>query len=332
MVRIEIEIEGKKFPVETHDLPLHLDEMVSCFLLEEYADSEFLKKHAPEGVIRIGVGGGEFDEHPTQTSERKEGECAATLVAKALGVEDEPGLKRILRFTLSRDLKGGGSPFDLAAITKLVSESFSPQDTYEWVKKFLKIRYEQDLAFETSTKDEYQKIAKEVVVPVGQKQLKIVVLESDDPLVKKFALSLEGGGAVAIQKWPSGHVQIFANRQRLGNGLDDVARMVRLAEQSRKRKKQIRATDRDRLASEGIVPGAEEWYYHRAGTALLNGRSPDKWGVPPTNLPLDQIVRIVKLGIDPLYFPQHCPKSRCIFERCGWYGWGLDRCQKIQRR
>ena len=330
MVQIEIEIEGKKVPVETHDLPLHFDEMVACFVMEKKADKKFLQKYAPEGVIRVGIGGGEFDEHPTRTTKRKEGECAASLIAKSLGVEDDPGLKRILSFTLAWDLKGGGSPFDLAALTKMMSESLSPQETYQNVKKFLEIRYEQDLAFETEAKDEYQKVAEEEILQVGKRKVKIVVLPSDNVLVRKFALSLEGGGAIAIQKWSSGHVQIFANKHSLGNGLDDIARMVRLAEQSRKGRS--RTTNRDKLASEGIVLGAEEWYYHRAGTALLNGRSPDNWGVSPTNLPLEQIRRIVQIGVNIFQLPQHCPRSRCLLRECGWYFWGLDRCQKIRQR
>ncbi len=328
---IKIEVAGREVFIEPHDKPVHLDEFVAAFLIEEFGDERFVQKYAKKGVIRVGVGGGEFDEHPTSTTPRKEGECAATLVAKALGVEKEPGLKRILDFTLSRDLKGGGHPFDLSALAKLSSEcGDSPQKTYKWVRKILEDIYDRDSEFEETAGPEYRRVAREEVIQVGARRLKIVVLPSNNVLVRKFALSpARGGAALVIQKWSSGHVQIFSQMRLIPN-LDDVAWMIRLAEQQAKG--QNLSIGFNKLASEGKVPGVEEWWYHKAGAALLNGRSPDNWGVPPTKLPLEQIKRIVQIGIDPFYLPQHCRTSRnCIFKECGWHSWGLNRCQNIRR-
>ena len=76
------------------------------------------KECEQDGILLLGVGGGQFDEHPNDGKGRKENECAATLMAKALGIEEDPAMERILRFVFNVDTKPCKQPFDLAKMVE----------------------------------------------------------------------------------------------------------------------------------------------------------------------------------------------------------------------
>src|SRR3989344_9190822 len=141
--------------IVTHHRP-HLDEIVAIWLLRKFGEEKFPginsakivyvdagsgprngmkeKEWEAKGILPIGVWGGCFDEHPTAGTERKEKECAATLVAKVLGVEDDPALEKILKFVTNDDLNASSSPFDLSYVVKLLNQQH-PDDTnfvMEW--------------------------------------------------------------------------------------------------------------------------------------------------------------------------------------------------------
>ena len=126
----------------THRRP-HADELVALMLLHKFPEGEkkfpgvskasisFLTtgeigegktaKDFPDTIF-LGCGGGEFDEHATSTRERVEGECCATLVAKSLGIDKEPGLQKILTFVKSEDLKGTKVKNELPMIIKFIHQ------------------------------------------------------------------------------------------------------------------------------------------------------------------------------------------------------------------
>ena len=109
-----------------------------------------------EGALFIGVGGGRFDEHPVASGERKQNECSATLVAKALGIADDPSLEKILKFALNNDIKAAASPFDLAYITKIMHQRYpdNSDKVMEWVMAGLEAKYqEQDSFFNEAKKN-----------------------------------------------------------------------------------------------------------------------------------------------------------------------------------
>ena len=109
----------------THPNP-HLDEIVAIWLLTEYGEDlypgisqaaiafwndvyERWNKQASEeqwlgqGFLLIGIGNGQFDEHAGNGNDQKNGDCAATLVAKHLGVDQDPELQTLLDYTLDTD-------------------------------------------------------------------------------------------------------------------------------------------------------------------------------------------------------------------------------------
>lgn len=335
MARFVMRVAGETVFFDTHEGP-HLDEIATKWLIEKFGDKEFLDKYVSNRILEVGIGGGLFDEHPVN-SERKEGECAATLVAKALGVDDNPALEKILKFVVTHDLKGGAQPFDLASLVKLLHQQFpnDPERVIEWAMVGLEAKYREQLQFFTATKQEFERAAEiEEIQGPGRQTLKMVTVVSDDEQMSKFARSSFGGGAaIIIQRRSSGNVQIYTNK-RYGLTLYDVAQMIRLAEQ--RAKGQVVMTDWETLSSEGKVEGTEEWFFHHAGQMLLNGSltAPD---VPPTKLSLEQIKEMVRIGINPQAFEQSraqlCRSGNCTSTRndqCPWYPWGLHRCRAIR--
>ena len=354
-----METQGKRYhTIATHDDP-HLDEIAAIWLLRRHGEEKFpgvsearitiWETGGPvpdgmaeacdmEGVLAVGTGWvGPFDEHPSPGNGGKPGECAATLVAKALGLEDDPALEPILRYVLNSDTKGSSNPFDLASLVKVMHQQYpdDPIKVMNWAIEALEAKYQEQLKFLTKTRAEFERVAlvEDVTGPTGR-SFKMVVACSDDPQMNKFARSALGvSAAIVIQQWSGGNVQIFTNRKS-GLTLYDVAQMLRLAEQQAKGK--VVTTDWEKLAAEGKVEGAEEWYFHYSLMALLNGSLTAK-GVPPTRLSLEQIKEIVRIGINPGAFEPSraatCQQGKCTSTKsspCPWYDRGLQRCRKIR--
>ncbi|MEK7624427.1 MAG: hypothetical protein AAB404_01730 [Patescibacteria group bacterium] len=345
--------------IVTHERP-HFDEYTAIFLLKKFGENKFpgisksrviygyeegLQRSAHEEIIYekertlfIGVGGGRFDEHPVANGERKQNECAATLVAKALGIADDPALEKILKFALNSDIKAAASPFDLAYITKVMHQRYpdNPDKVMEWVMAGLEAKYQEQDSFFNEAKKEFDRMAKieEIPGPRGV-LLRMATVVSDDEQINKFARSAYGGNtAIVIQRKSSGNVQIYTDK-RYGLRLNDVAQMIRLEEQKAKGK--IITKNWAMLASEKVI-GAEEWFFHHIGQMLLNG-SLTATGVPTTKIPLEKIQEIVRIGINPNAFEpkfaSRCKRGICAVslikgDRCSWYDFGLQRCRKIR--
>ena len=277
------------------------------------------------GIICVDTGGGRFDHHP---QEEHPEECAATLVAKYLEVDDDPALDQILRFVANHDLKGSAHPFDVGSICKMYYSVHpdNPAKVIGWVIDALEVKYQEQFMFFSETRKEYEENAKIVgVVLANGETFRVVTIASDDRHVAKYARYQ--GAAVVIVRQSTGHTQIMTqNRFRLR--LDDIAAMMRLEEQ--KAKGTVQTTDWERLRAKGKVLGAEEWYYHEM-EALLNG-SFTAPKVPPTRLSLERITELVILGVNYTYFPNGtCSKEGfCVGERCSYYPYGLQRCRKLR--
>lgn len=341
--------------IATHHQP-HLDEIVAIWLLRMFGEvlfpgvsgarleywsadqiKESVEKLEEEGVLLVGIGGGRFDEHPTVDQDRKTGECAATLVAEALGLMEAPDLKKILGFVVQVDLKGSSSPFDLSAVTKVMYTAYpeDPDLVVEWATRAIVAKYEEQKRFFSSTKEEFERRARHEITP-GPKlaPVKLVVIQSDDGQVNQYARSAYGGCCdVIVQQTSTGNVQIYSRKQS-GIMLRDAIRMIRIEEM------RCKGIDPecswDELGAEGTIRGAEEWFYQESGQMLLNG-SKTAQGVPPTNLSLEEIRAIIKAAINPRAFEPDrtldCTGGYCSATRrnpCPWYAYGLSRCRKIR--
>lgn len=349
---------SKIHTIVTHEMP-HLDEIAAIWLLRKFGeiifpgistakilfwnnggktpDGRTAEDYEREGILLVGVGGGFLDEHATAAQERKEGECATTLVAKALGVDDDPTLKKILKFVVNNDIKGGEQPFGLASLVKLLHQQYSedPNKVIDWAVMGIEAEYCNQLEFLGSTREEFKRMAviEEIIGPAG-KMFKMASFESDNKQMSKFARSMHGCCAdVVVQRKSSGKTQVFTNK-KTGLTLDEVAKMIRIAEMQKKGR--VITSDWKKLSAEGSIPGAEEWHFHIEGQMLLNG-SLTATGVPPTKLTLDEIVDIVRAGINPSAFEptraSECTKGNCTStqkRKCPWYPYGLLRCRQVR--
>jgi len=343
--------------IVTHRFP-HLDEVAAIWLLKKFGEEVFpgvaeapveylanggetpdgrnAEEYEREGTLLIGVGGGRFDEHPRANGngEKKENECAATLVAEALGIAGDPALEQILKNILKTDLKGGSQILDLATLVKLLHQQCPerPDLVMEWTFVGLEAKYQEQRRFWGATKEEFQRSAqvKKMQGPNGE-PVNVVIAQSDNEQMGQFARSPHGANAaVVIQKRANGQVQIFTSKKQ-GVCIEDAVRIIRIEEQSVK--DEWKTTDWKDLVAEGKVAGAEEWYYHKEGRMLLNG-STTATDVPPTKLSLEDITRAVEIGLDTTAFRfERCAAEGCRSSRqrqCRWYDWGLGRCRTVR--
>ncbi len=141
--------------IVTHHRP-HADELIALMLLQKFPEGEkkyhgvstakieFLTsgvlldgknyKDFPDTLF-LGVGGGPFDEHAViGKKERVEGETCATLVAKDLGIESNPGLKRILYFAKQEDLLTSKVKDSLSVMIKFLHSKY--RDNFEEISKW----------------------------------------------------------------------------------------------------------------------------------------------------------------------------------------------------
>lgn len=343
--------------IVTHKNPhLHFDEPFAIWLLRNFGEQVFpgintakikswgtggkspdgrsALEYEREGILPVGIGHGRFDEHPSVNGKRKEHECAATLIAKALGLIDEPALQELFEFALSSDCKPNGHPFDIANLAKASHQGpLSPEEIMDWVMKGIQIKYDQQFRFFDAVRKEFEENAKIEEIQGPKRILTMVSIVSNKSQINNFARSAQGVKAdIVIQQQPSGNTQIFTNA-RSGLILYDVAQMINLAEQEADGK--IKITKWEILSAEGMIPDGR-WFFLQKGQMLLNGSitAPE---VPPTKISFEKIKEIVRIGVDPQRFEpkrkEYCKSGTCranMRNRCPWYKFGLNRCRKLR--
>lgn len=290
-----------------------------------------------EGTLAIGTGRGRFDEHATETEGRKEGESSLSLIAKALGIDDEPWLEKVLAVVTDEDLYASSGMLSIATILKM-KHAQSPEnavENMEWAIEGVGAIIKNQMLFYKQTAAEWNTNAHVVYVtgPHGVR-LPIASIVSNNPQIAKYARSKHGGNVgVVIVKTSTGNVQILPNHE-FNLNMSDTVSIIRYEEQ-RKRGRFLTTRWPD-LVKEGIVPGAECWYFQRNGWMILNG-SLSNPNVEPTKLSLEEILEIVKIGVSPRSFlpirQSTCTENKCTSSRqnpCPWYDWGMQRCKKAR--
>lgn len=261
-------VQGIKYWMGTHEA-LHADEAGACWLIQKLADPEFLAQYSVEEivngrsykVINVGIGLGLLDEHGG-----KEGECAMSLVAKALGVYDYPPIRRIVDVICQQDLSGGGDSLGIIRSANAMSRA-NPQDPREmlaWFAKALDALYGEEEAFYEAEKQFPQIVQWGRLIRTG-KTLHMAIIRSDSAHMAKVAFSK--GAAIVLRRNSAGLTQI----QTRGNiPLEEVYNWFRKFEPDR-------------------------WYLK--GGLLLNGSitHPD---VPPSRFTLEYIEQVLRYFLE----------------------------------
>jgi len=132
----------------------HADELLGLIILQSWGEGKFpgvntakvtpfsgglLKKgDLPENVVAIGTGYGLFDEHGKSGNE-----CAATLIAKELGVRDFKAIEKILKQTLQEDRNAAKVKNEIPSIVKILHMVGLPlQEVIDWYKVVYSAEYQ----------------------------------------------------------------------------------------------------------------------------------------------------------------------------------------------
>lgn len=298
-----------------------------------------------EGVLLIDLGGGKFDHHSEEKNKTKGEECATTLVAKYLRIQDDPALEKLIAYVKRDDLEGRGiiskdpldRAFGLSGIIMNLNREYpqNPKKVLELVIPIFLAHYHEERKRMTVLPEVWEKIQKEGKADIfevfqGKKLIKVIMVENDDPsLIGFLRASPKTKADVVAQKLSSGHINIITRQWRKVN-LDDVAVMIRVAE-ARKKQTILEIKRPEDLAKPNRLNGVEEWYYDTVANSIQNGGIQPE-GILPTKFEFSQIKEILKASLNPNTLSESCPKNKCLKEECDFYDYHLKRCFPIQQK
>ncbi|MEK7570141.1 MAG: hypothetical protein AAB515_01715 [Patescibacteria group bacterium] len=272
-----------------------MDEIAALWLAMRFATPDWVARYCPESVLQLGVGGGAFDEHPTTDNPAKAEDCCTTLMARSLGLSDQPELVQLQKFIFNVDVKGNGSPFDLYNLVKQLNEAHpnDPQKVIDWAFLALDAKHAEQLDFVES--QEAVRMARVITAQnhTGD-QYSILIVESDHgSVVRAASHMLQRDWVALVQRRSNGHTMVFTNK-RMPVVLSEVAKHIRIAELgARGRTEPIPAQD---FYKEGFMRDIP-WFYNPRGEMLLNGSNTTP-NVEPSKLTADQVAACVRVGIE----------------------------------
>lgn len=300
-----------KWTVLVHFGP-HTDEMLGVYLLKKYGRKMFpgIEKciiqeitdeelrmvqrgrteqqlRDEKGVIMVGIGLGVFDEHSKDGNGREPNTSAALLVAKFLGVADDPTLVRLLNFVTKNDDQGGNAPeFGLPSMVNHINRLVlcgNPQGLYRWLEIAFEAEQEHQREYHEAVR-----LADRIQVSKVYGGITAVRLDltgkKDNTVV--HTLMLRKADAVVIKR-PDGHVQIYARKGKIN--LYGVANGVRYGELRARRVLVPRDVD---LGAEGTIECVPNWHYDDRAGWIFNG-SLSHPGHLKTEMSFDAICGIV---------------------------------------
>lgn len=262
------------------------------------------------GIVCLGVCGGPFDEHPRNGMKRG-GKSTVTLVfewlqeEELLSAEEVAAWMEIVEAVDKNDQTGASNPLDIFRTIASLYRSNKP-DAIEAVRTLVdivvRVTFEQNLRVFTTSKAEFDK-GEHTEVLVGNRMVKVSVVESDDDSVIRYTLSpLSGQPAIFVQRQSDGHFQVHARKAWVeGKGLT----VRNIVAALRRREAEILGIPEpspfeQTMEGKVEVDGLEGIYYQREAERIFNG-SLSNLGEPLLKTPWPAIVRIVKenISFDP---------------------------------
>jgi len=294
------------------------DTILAIFLLKNFGTEKYagiesarieIMQQLPEGetpesmeekaTLVLDVGKGKFDHHET-------GKTLSQIIAKDLGILEEPALQKLLSYTERDDKHGLGTisndpldkAFGLSGLIVSLNKTFpdKAEKIIEIVSILIRAHYlEEKKRTEELPKEFKEKLeakqAEVFEVKQGKKDLKVVVLESSSVSMAGWLRSVQGIKAdVVCQKMSSGYVNIITRPLKKVD-LRWVVAHIR-NEEALAHGKNIQYLNFD-LMNPGKIAEVPEWYYDRATNSILNGGTNPK-GIKPTAIDFRKMGQIVK--------------------------------------
>ncbi|MEX2055228.1 MAG: hypothetical protein WD972_03525 [Candidatus Andersenbacteria bacterium] len=310
MLELTREIAGEIIIVRMHEAP-HIDELVALLMFEEHGTTEALDYAChvidDNSVLSLGCEGSRLDEHQESLYPQRQ-DCCATLVAKLLGLMEDPVWEPLLTFVYLTDTgkrlngkKGlGRHVYDIGNLFKThwrysqATMAMTEQVKVGVVEQCLAVlkRTIWDQSYFVRAVAEIQERGVVEDVTNGPR---VVLIESDNHQANAAARKHFKADVVVLRQ-PIQQTHIFASQNRkkrprhLAAGFDRLAAALSRAELA------LQGNDPrivpDSVTREGRLPD-KCWYYHRPH-ALHNGTESYPTEYPPSQLTNDEIMDIIR--------------------------------------
>jgi len=252
-----------------------------------------------EGTLLVGVGGDEkslFDEHPSE-GERKGNDCAATLVAKYLGIDEMPELRRDLEYVLASDTNRVRAQWGDKTYSVLVKEMHGEVDdleVLEFLSKMFNAIFAKQLEFHSAHED-FEANGRIAQVTHKGQPTRVAFVESDKTKMHSWCFSVLKAN-VCVVKRSNSQVQIFRN-ENLKKGqrpvdLRQTLKVIRMAEIAFRDGDYKSATDLEAEACEAVP----NWYYPNHNMVLNGSLAHPE--VEPTVIPWDNLQEFVERSLN----------------------------------
>lgn len=301
------------------------DTVAAVFLLKKYGAMRFpgietaevvywtstepgktAEQYEAEGTLLIDLAGSRFDHHKDDHGRKTE--CASSLVAKCLGVERRPELRKLLAYAKRDDLEGKGTisqdpldrAFGLSGIIMNLNRVHrgNPQSIFDFVHAIFEAHVHDEWRRTTQMPEEWKKLKAsggviEFFANHGQKNLRCIALESENVDLPGF-LRAYVKADVVIQRLPSKHTNIITRQVRRVD-LRDVMALIRSKEAERLGV-HIDHHDEHAMRKPGRLDGLPMWFYDTAANTIQNG-GVNPQNIPPTAMDLKTIAKLVADGL-----------------------------------
>lgn len=299
----------KYYGIGTHENG-HLDDFVAIKLIKDKGEQIFSEiskakvvvygPNTKDNSLFIGIGGGQFDDHVSDTDINGKKTVSATmLVAKKLGIDKNPELERFISYVNANDVYGSsGGEFELPSIVHLFSKHFGNEIAYDFVSKFIDAKVAEQEKFLQAV-EEFKKI-KIVNFDLGYHNVRIAGIATENDQILKAARSCYNDNYQAdilVVFRENGHVQIFKIAYDCMIDFSEIVKKLRIAEFS---KKDINFGDIIyKMSNFNTVSEDDVWCYPFE-TAILNG-SFSRPDAPPTKLDRQEIYKAILEAITASY-------------------------------
>ncbi|MDO8560006.1 MAG: hypothetical protein Q7S23_03135 [bacterium] len=226
--------------IAVHPRP-HLEEILALWLLRNFGKGKYpgihcaklefwptgqgtpdgrpVGQHEAEGTLVLGIALAKLDDHRLRLQDPDVITCSAALVAKSLGIAEDPALEKILTYVSRQDSRGGAQPFDLAHLVRILHDRYpdDPREVLYWAFKAISAKYEEQMRFFGPSRQEWTQRAQVRILqfPDGT-SLRVGSIVGNDPLFHRMARFYGGCDLFVQQGIPAapncGNTQIYVSQ------------------------------------------------------------------------------------------------------------------------